>query len=142
MAKEILAKVKLHIPGGQATPAPPIAPALGQHGVSIKEFVNKFNEETKDAQGIITPVVITIYKDKSFTFFTKSPPASILLKRAAGIAKGSAIPSKDKVGTVTVKQLEEIAEIKKKDLNAPTVERAVEIIKGTARSMGIEVAQE
>jgi len=138
--KPVLAKIKVHVPGGQATPAPPVGPALGQHGVNIGEFVQKFNEKTKDAQGMTIPVEITVYKDRSFTFIVKSPPASVLLKKAAGIAQGSGEPNKTKVGTVTTEQVKEIAETKKEDLNAKDVEGAIKIIEGTARSMGIEVA--
>ncbi len=139
MAKEILAKVKLQVPGGQATPAPPVGPALGQHGVNIGQFVSQFNERTKDMQGTIIPVEITIYKNKSFDFITKSPPAAILLKQAAQIAKGSADPLKEKVGKVTRAQVVEIARKKLADLNAVTIEGAVKIIEGTARSIGVEV---
>ncbi len=138
--KAVLATIKVHVPGGQATPAPPIGPALGQHGVNIGEFVQKFNEKTKDAQGMTTPVEITVYRDKSFTFIVKSPPASVLLKKAAGIAQGSGEPNKTKVGTVTKEQLKEIAEVKNEDLNAKDLEGAIKIIEGTARSMGIEIA--
>ena len=138
MAKQVLAKVKLHVPGGQATPAPPVGPALGQHGVNIGEFVSKFNERTRDAQGTTTPVEITIYQDKTFTFITKSPPAAGLLKQAAGLAKGSALPSRAKVGRVTRAQIEEIAQTKLKDLNARSLEAACRQIEGTARSMGIQ----
>ena len=138
MAKQVLAKVKLHVAGGQATPAPPVGPALGQHGVNIGEFVSKFNERTRDAQGTTTPVEITIYQDKTFTFITKSPPAAVLLKQAAGLAKGSALPSRDKVGRVTRAQIEEIAQTKLKDLNARSLEAACRQIEGTARSMGIQ----
>jgi len=139
MAKQVLAKVKLQIPGGQATPAPPVGPALGQHGVNIGMFVSKFNDRTKQMQGTIIPVEITIYRDKSFEFITKSPPAAVLLKKAAGIAQGSGVPNKDKVGKVTQAQLREIAQQKMADLNAHDVDHAVRIIAGTARSMGIDV---
>ena len=139
MAKQILAKVKLQIPGGQATPAPPVGPALGQHGVNIGMFVSKFNDRTKQMQGTIIPVEITIYRDKSFDFITKSPPAAVLLKKAAGIAQGSGVPNKDKVGKVTQAQLREIAQQKMADLNAHDVDHAIRIIAGTARSMGIDV---
>lgn len=139
MAKQLLAKVKLQIPGGQATPAPPVGPALGQHGVNIGMFVSKFNEKTKPMLGTIIPVEITIYRDKSFEFITKSPPAAVLLKKAAGIAQGSGVPNKDKVGKVTQAQLREIAQQKMADLNAHDVDHAVRIIAGTARSMGIDV---
>ncbi len=141
MAKQVIAKVKLHVPGGQATPAPPVGPALGQHGVNIGEFVRKFNDQTRAAQGVITPVVITIFGDKSFTFITKSPPASVLLKQAAGIVQGSAVPNRDKVGKVTRAQVEEIAKRKLADLNAGGLEAAVRQVAGTARSMGIEVVE-
>lgn len=139
MAKEVLAKVKLQVPGGQATPAPPVGPALGQHGVNIGLFVSRFNEKTKANPGIIIPVEITIYKDKSFDFVLKSPPASVLLKQAAGIAKGSGTPRKEKVGHVTRQQILEIAKTKFQDLNASGLEEASRIIEGTAKSMGIEV---
>jgi large subunit ribosomal protein L11 len=139
MAKEIIAKIKLQAPGGQATPAPPIGPALGQHGVNIGQFVSQFNERTKPLNGTIVPVVITLYKDKSFTFEVKSPPAAVLLKQAAEVAKGSGVPNKEKVGKVTTQQLQKIAETKFKDLNAYDLPQAAKIIEGTARSMGIEV---
>ncbi len=141
MAKQVIAKVKLHVPGGQATPAPPVGPALGQHGVNIGEFVRKFNDQTRSAQGMITPVVITIFHDKSFTFITKSPPAAVLLKQAAGIVKGSGVPNREKVGKVTRAQVEEIAKRKLADLNAGSLEAAVRQVAGTARSMGIEVVE-
>jgi large subunit ribosomal protein L11 len=141
MAKQILAKVKVQVPGGQATPAPPVGPALGQHGVNIGEFVSKFNERTRDAAGMIIPVEITIFTDKSFVFVTKSSPAAVLLKKAAGIVQGSAVPNRDKVGKVTRAQVEEIAKTKMADLNARTLEGAVRQVEGTARSMGIEVEQ-
>jgi large subunit ribosomal protein L11 len=140
MAKEVLAKVKLQIPAGQATPAPPVGPALGQHGVNIGLFVSKFNEKTKNTPGVITPVEITIYKDKTFDFVLKSPPASVLLKQSAGIAKGSGVPNKDKVGKVTKQQVLEIARTKLQDLNTKELQEASKIIEGTARSMGIIVA--
>ena len=139
MAKQVVGKIKLHCPGGQATPAPPVGPALGQHGVNIGEFVQKFNEKTRDAQGMVIPVEITVYQDRSFEFITKSPPAAVLLKKAAEIAKGSGEPNKEKVGTVTRAQVREIAETKAKDLTAATPEAAERIVEGTARSMGIEV---
>ena len=141
MAKEVVAKIKLHIPGGQANPSPPVGPALGQHGVNIMEFCKAFNEQTKDKQGIIIPVVITVYKDRSFSFVTKTPPASFLLKMAAGVAKGSGDPLREKVGKVTSSQVEEIAKQKMPDLNAEDLDAAVRIIEGTARSMGIEVVE-
>jgi len=139
MAKEVAVKIKLQAPGGQATPAPPIGPALGQHGVNIGQFVSQFNEQTKDLNGTIVPVVITLYKDKSFTFEVKSPPAAVLLKQTAEIAKGSGIPNKEKVGKITAEQLRKIAETKFKDLNAYDLAQAEKIIKGTAQSMGIEI---
>lgn len=139
MAKEVVAKIKLQVPGGQATPAPPVGPALGQHGVNIGEFVSRYNERTKEAQGLITPVEITVFKDKTFDFIVKSPPAAVLLKRAAGVASGSGEPNKNKVGKVTVEQVKEIAGLKMKDLNAADMEGAVRVIAGTARSMGIEI---
>ena len=137
--KEVIAQIKLQCPGGQATPAPPVGPALGQHGVKIGEFVKKFNDDTKDQPGMIIPVLMTVYADKSFTYVLKSPPAAVLLKHAAGIAKGSGVPNKDKVGKVSVDQVKEIADKKMKDLNAPTMDAAIKVIAGTARSMGIEV---
>lgn len=139
MAKKVLGKIKLQIPAGAANPAPPVGPALGQQGVNIMEFCKSFNAATQDRAGLIIPVIITVYQDRSFTFITKSPPASSLLKRAAGLAKGSAVPHRDKVGKVTREQVKEIAKAKAKDLNAVEVERAMRIIEGTARSMGIEV---
>ena len=139
MAKKVVGQVKLQIPAGQANPAPPVGPALGQQGVNIMAFCKEFNAATKDQAGMVIPVVITVYQDKSFTFITKSPPASILLKRAANIAKGSGEPNKNKVGTVTQKQVEDIARLKLPDLNAANLEAAVQTVKGTARSMGIEV---
>ncbi|MEE2657032.1 MAG: 50S ribosomal protein L11 [Candidatus Latescibacterota bacterium] len=139
MAKKELAQIKLQIPAGQASPTPPVGPALGQHGVNIMEFCKAFNATTQDKQGLIIPVVITVYVDRSFTFITKTPPASVLLKRAVGIEKGSGVPNKEKVGTVTQKQLEEIAEAKMEDLNASSVEAAARMIAGTARSMGLNV---
>ena len=141
MAKQVMAKVKLQVPGGQATPAPPVGPALGQHGVKIGEFVSKFNDQTRDAQGMIIPVVITVYKDRTFSFITKSPPAAVLLKQAAGVVKGSPAPNREKVGKVTRAQLEEIAKRKMADLNASNLDAAVRQIAGTARSMGVEVVE-
>ncbi len=141
MAKQVMAKVKLHVPGGQATPAPPVGPALGQHGVNIGEFVSRFNEKTRDQQGVTIPVEVTIYNDRSFTFITKSPPASVLLKQAAGVVKGSPVPNHEKVGKVTRAQVEEIARQKLEDLNTTSLEAAVRQIEGTARSMGIEVVE-
>jgi len=137
--KEVMAKIKLQIPGGQATPAPPVGPALGQHGVNIGEFIRRFNEQTKSAQGMIIPAIVTVYKDRSFEFILKSPPASVLLKRAAGIAQGSAEPHKVKVGKVTTDQVRDIAKQKIKDLNTSDLGKAVKIIEGTARNMGIEI---
>ena len=139
MAKEVVVKIKLQAPGGKATPAPPIGPALGQHGVNIGQFVSQFNERTKDLNGTTVPVVITVFKDKSFTFEVKSPPAAVLLKQAAEIAKGSGVPNKEKVGKVSAEQVRKIAETKFKDLNAYDIEQAEKIIRGTARSMGVEV---
>jgi large subunit ribosomal protein L11 len=139
MAKEVALKIKLQASGGQATPAPPIGPALGQHGVNIGQFVSQFNERTKDLNGTIVPVVITVFMDKSFTFEVKSPPAAVLLKQAAEIAKGSGVPNREKVGKVNAAQVRKIAEAKFKDLNAYDLEQADKIIKGTAQSMGIEV---
>lgn len=140
MAKKVVALVKLQIPAGQANPAPPVGPALGQHGVNIMGFCKEFNAATQSMAGLVIPVLITIYQDKSFSFVLKSPPAAILLKKAVGIAKGSGVPNRDKVGKVTRKQLEEIARTKEKDLKARDLEHAVRMIMGTARSMGIEVA--
>jgi large subunit ribosomal protein L11 len=139
MAKKVTAQIKLQIPGGQANPAPPVGPALGQHGVNIMGFCKEFNARTKDAGGMIVPVVITVFQDKSFTFITKSPPASALLKKAAGIASGSKAPNKEKVGKVTRKQILEIIKLKKDDIIASSEDAAVRVIAGTARSMGIEV---
>lgn len=139
MAKQVTAQIKLQCPGGQATPAPPVGPALGQHGVNIMAFCKEFNAATQKDAGIVIPVVITVYQDKSFSFITKSPPASALLKKAAGIAKGSATPNRDKVGKVTKDQVRDIAKTKEKDLNARNVDHACRIIEGTARSMGVEV---
>ena len=139
MAKKVVAIVKLQCPAGQANPSPPVGPALGQHGVNIMEFCKTFNARTQDKQGLIIPAVISIYADRSFTFELKTPPAAVLLKRAAKIAKGSGEPNREKVGTVTKSQVKEIAEMKAPDLNAHTVEMAMHIIEGTARSMGIEV---
>ncbi|MEE8348992.1 MAG: 50S ribosomal protein L11 [Acidobacteriota bacterium] len=139
MAKKVLSLIKLQIPAGKATPAPPVGPALGQHGVGIMDFCKAFNEKTQGQEGLIIPVVITVYQDRSFSFITKTPPAAILLKRAAGIAKGSAEPNKEKVAQVTMKQVEEIAKTKMPDLNANDLAAAAQIIMGTARSMGVEV---
>ena len=139
MAKEITGKIKLQASGGQATPAPPIGPALGQHGVNIGQFVQQFNERTKELNGMTVPVEITVYADRSFEFIVKSPPAAVLLKKEAGLAKGSGVPNKEKVGKVTKAQIRKISETKMKDLNAYDLDHADRIIEGTARSMGIEV---
>jgi len=139
MAKKVTGKIKLQIPAGQANPAPPVGPALGQQGVNIMEFCKAFNAATQDKAGLVIPVVITVYQDKSFTFITKSPPAASLLKRSAGLAKGSGVPNRDKVGTVTREQVLEIAKLKVNDLNARDDEAAMRIVEGTARSMGITV---
>ena len=139
MAKKVTGQIKLQIPAGQANPAPPVGPALGQHGVNIMGFCKEFNAATKEQAGMIIPVVITVYQDKSFTFITKSPPASILIKKAVGIAAGSKEPNKQKVGKLTKKQLADIVKIKAKDLNARSDEAAARIIAGTARQMGVEV---
>jgi large subunit ribosomal protein L11 len=139
MAKKITGYVKLQIPAGQATPAPPVGPALGQQGVNIMEFCKAFNARTQKDQGLITPVVITVFSDRSFTFITKTPPAAVLLIKAAGIPKGSGVPNKTKVGKVTKKQVEDIAKTKMPDLNAASLEAAVRTVEGTARSMGIEI---
>ncbi len=141
MAKKIAAEIKLQIPAGQANPAPPVGPALGQRGVNIMEFCKAFNARTQDGKGILTPVIITVYTDKSFTFITKTPPASTLLKMAAKVKKGSGMPNKDKIGKVTKAQVLEIAKTKMADLNAASEAQAVAIIEGTARSMGIEIIQ-
>ena len=140
MAKKIIGSVKLQVKGGQANPSPPIGPALGQHGVNIADFCKAFNARTQDQTGTVIPVIITIYADRSFSFITKTPPASVLLKQVAKIAKGSSEPNRDKVGTVTRKQIEEIARTKMEDLNAIDIEGAARIIEGTARSMGITVS--
>jgi large subunit ribosomal protein L11 len=140
MAKKVSGYIKLQIPAGQANPAPPVGPALGQQGVNIMEFCKAFNAATKDQAGIITPVVITVYADRSFTFITKTPPAAVLLKKKAGVPKGSGEPNREKVGKVTESDLREIAEIKMKDLNANSLDMAMEMIRGTARSMGLEVS--
>lgn len=139
MAKEVQAKIKLQCPGGQATPAPPVGPALGQHGVNIGEFVKRFNDRSKDQPGMLLPIVITVYKDKSFDFIIKSPPASVLLKKAAQLAKGAATPGRETVGKVTRAQVREIARIKMNDLNAASEEAAMRVVEGTARSCGIAV---
>jgi large subunit ribosomal protein L11 len=139
MAKKIVANIKLHIPAGKATPAPPVGPALGQHGVNIMDFCKTFNARTQKDNGILTPVVITVYQDHSYSFITKTPPASVLLAKAAGVPKGSGTPNRDKVGKVTRAQVEEIARTKLPDLNADTLEAAMRIVEGSARSMGIEI---
>jgi large subunit ribosomal protein L11 len=139
MAKKITGYIKLQIPAGKANPAPPVGPALGQHGVNIMEFCKAFNAATQDQAGMIIPVVITVYVDRSFSFITKTPPAAVLLKKKAGIEKGSGEPNREKVGKVTEADLREIAQLKFEDLNANTIEQAVEMIRGTARSMGVEV---
>jgi len=141
MAKKITGQIKLQIPAGQANPAPPVGPALGQQGVNIMAFCKEFNAATKDQAGMVIPVVITVFADKSFTFITKSPPASVLLKKAAGVASGSKVPNKEKVGKVTQKQVMDIVKIKMKDLNATSEEAAFRIIAGTARNMGIDVLE-
>jgi large subunit ribosomal protein L11 len=139
VAKKIVGMVKLQIPAGNATPAPPVGPALGQHGVNMMDFCKQFNAKTQKQTGLIIPVVITIYADKTFSFITKSPPASVLLKKAAGVEKGSGEPNRTKVGQVTRTQVKEIAQTKMKDLNASTIESAMRLVEGTARSMGIQV---
>jgi len=139
MAKKVIGTVKLQIPAGQATSAPPVGPALGPYGMDIGGFCKQFNAKTKDQPGMIIPVVLTVYQDRTFSFITKTPPASVLLRKAAGLAKGSSVPNRDKVGTVTRKQLLEIAQLKAVDLNAADDEAAIKMIAGTARSMGIEV---
>lgn len=141
MAKQIKAKIKLQIPAGAANPAPPVGPALGQQGVNIMDFCKKFNDVTKDKQGLIIPVVLTVFEDRTFTFILKSPPCSILLKRSANLAKGSGVPNKEKVGSVTKSQVSEIAKLKMDDLNTANVEQAMRIVEGTARSMGIEIKE-
>ena len=141
MAKEVTAKIKFQAPGGKATPAPPIGPALGQHNVNIGQFVSQFNERTKEHDGMPIPVVITVYRDRTFTFITKSPPVAALLKEVAQIAKGSGVPNKDKVATVTGQQIRQVAEKKMADLNATDMDGAMRIVEGTARSMGIVVEQ-
>jgi large subunit ribosomal protein L11 len=142
MARKVVGFIKLHVPGGQANPAPPVGPALGQHGVNIMEFCKQFNAKTQDKQGITIPVEITVYADRSFTFITKTPPASVLIRRAIGIPKGSGEPNREKVGQITRAQLEEIAKEKMPDLNASDLDAAVKMIAGTARSMGVVVAGE
>jgi large subunit ribosomal protein L11 len=139
MAKKITAQIKLHVPAAQANPAPPVGPALGQHGVNIMQFCKQFNEQTKGKDGLILPVVISVYEDKSFTFIIKSPPSSVLLKRAANLAKASGTSGKEVIGKVTRKQIEEIAKLKAKDLNTTELDKAIKVIEGTARSMGIAI---
>ena len=139
MGKQLVAQIKVQVPGGQATPAPPVGTALGPHGVNIGQFVQQFNDQTRDMMGVTIPVVISVYNDRSFDFIMKSPPAAVLLKKAAGIAKGSGSPLVNKVGSVTKAQLEEIAKTKYADLNSSSVEQAVKVIAGMARSMGLEV---
>ena len=141
MAQKVVGLIKLQIPAGKATPAPPVGPALGQHGVNIVAFTKEFNERTKDDMGLIIPVVITVYADRSFTFITKTPPASILIKKACGIESGSGIPNKNKVATITGEQIRKIAEQKMPDLNASSVESAMAMVAGTARSMGVTVEE-
>ena len=141
MAKKVIGELKLQLPAGKATPAPPVGPALGQRGINIMEFVKAFNARTADQVGMIIPVVITVYADRSFTFVLKTPPASILIKKAAGKDKGSAVPNKDKVGRLTKKQVQEIAALKMPDLNANDIDAAMKMIEGTARSMGIEITR-
>ena len=139
MAKKVVGQIKLHIPAGKATPAPPVGPALGQHGVNIMDFCKAFNTKTSKDGGILTPVLITVYQDHSYSFITKTPPASVLLAKQAGVEKGSAVPNRDKVAKVSRAQVEEIANVKMQDLNANTLEAAMRIIEGSARSMGIEI---
>ena len=139
--KKLVTKVKLQCPAGQATPAPPVGPALGQHGVNIMDFCRQFNDRTKDQQGLIIPVIISVFEDRSFTFITKTPPAPVLLKRAAKLAKASGEPNKTKVGSVTKAQVREIAQLKLPDLNAASIEAAMRMIEGTARSMGLLVSE-
>ena len=140
MAKKVVGQIKLQLPGGQATPAPPVGPALGQHGLNIMDFCKAFNARTQKQQGVIIPAVITVYADRTYSFITKTPPASFLLRQAAGIDKGSGVPNREKVGKISRAQVEEIAKTKLEDLNTDTIDAAVEIIKGTARSMGIEIS--
>ncbi len=139
MAKKVIAQIKLHVPAGQANPAPPVGPALGQHGVNIMQFCKQFNDQTKGKEGLILPAVITVYQDKTFTFIIKSPPSSILIKRACNLAKASGQAGKEKIATITRKQIEEIAKQKVKDLNTTRLEKAMRTIEGTARSMGIAI---
>lgn len=139
MAKKVIGTIKLQLPAGSATPSPPVGPALGQHGVNIMEFCKAFNAKTQDKQGLIIPAIITVYADRSFSFITKTPPAAVLLKKAAGLEKGSGEPNKEKVGNVNLEQVKEIAELKMPDLNANDIDAAMMMVKGTARSMGIVV---
>ncbi len=141
MAKKVVAQIKLHVTGGQANPAPPVGPALGQHGVNIMQFCKQFNERTKGKEGLVLPAIISVYDDKSFTFIIKSPPSSILLKRASNLAKASGQAGKEKIGTVTRKQIEEIAKQKLKDLNTQDLSKAIKTIEGTAKSMGIGIEE-
>ncbi len=141
MAKKVIGMIKLQLPAGKATPAPPVGPALGQHGVNIMQFTKEFNAKTANQAGLIIPVVITVYQDRSFTFILKTPPAAVLLKKAAGIESGSPVPHKQKVAKVSMQKVKEIAELKMPDLNAGSVDAAISMVKGTARSMGIEVTE-
>ncbi len=141
MAKKVIASIKLQIPGGKANPSPPVGPALGPHGVNIMEFCKAFNAQTQDKEGLIIPAVITVYADRTFTFITKTPPAAVLLKKAAGIIKGSGEPNKVRVGSVSKDQIREIAQVKFPDLNALTLESAIKTIEGTARNMGLEITE-
>uniref|UniRef100_A0A7C3J557 Large ribosomal subunit protein uL11 n=1 Tax=candidate division WOR-3 bacterium TaxID=2052148 RepID=A0A7C3J557_UNCW3 len=141
MAKKVVAIVKLQVPGGAATPAPPVGPILGQHGINLMQFCKNFNAKTEKQKGLIIPVVVTVYQDKSFTFITKTPPASVLLLKAAGLEKGSGVPNKQKVGKVKLEDVKKIAELKMPDLNAKDLEGAIKMVKGTARSMGITVEE-
>ncbi len=141
MAKKVIGKIKLQIQAGKANPAPPIGPALGQHGVNIMDFCKQYNAKTQDQEGLVIPVEITVYEDRSFSFITKTPPAPVLVKKVLNLPKGSSVPNKTKVGQITQAQLEEIAKIKMPDLNATTLEAAVEMIKGTCRSMGVTIAE-
>jgi large subunit ribosomal protein L11 len=140
LAKKVVAQIKLQIPGGKANPAPPVGPALGQHGVNIMEFCKAFNARTKDADGLVTPVIITVYADRTFTFITKTPPVSVLIMKEIGISKGSSVPNKTQAGTITETQVKKIAEMKMPDLNAASLEAAMRMVTGTARSMGVKIA--